>query len=170
MTFCITGNRPEKFPFDYANTASIEMSAYFMCIRALADEVLDRGFTRFLTGMARGVDLDFGVEMIKRKMLSKRYAGLTIEAAIPYPDQAARYDRESKKKYNFILDHADRVTYIANEYTKDCYLARDRYMVDKSDLVLAIWNEQKDGGTYYTIRYAEEKGRELRLVSLKTMR
>ena len=97
MTFCITGNRPEKFPFRYTDTASIEMTAYSVCIRSLADEMLDRGFDKFITGMARGVDLDFGVEMIKRKMLSKRYADLCVEAAIPYPDQAARYDRESKK-------------------------------------------------------------------------
>ena len=161
---CISGHRPEKLP-----TGAPLRMLQSLLFREI-ESAMEEGADTFYTGMARGVDLDFGVEMIKRKMLSKRYADLCVEAAIPYPDQAARYDRESKKKYNFILDHADRITYIENEYTKDCYLARDRYMVDKSDLVLAIWNEQQDGGTYYTIRYAEEKGKELKLVSLKTMR
>lgn len=170
MTFCITGNRPEKFPFNYFDTASIQMTAYNICIRSLAEEFLDRGFDHFITGMARGVDLDFGVEMIRCKKLSKRYEGLTVEAAIPYPEQYLRYDYASRKKYNYILEYCDRTTYISNEYSKDCYFRRNRYMVDNSDAVIALWNGEESGGTFYTINYAREQGKEVRIVSLKTMR
>ena len=36
-------------------------------------------------------------------------------------------------------------------------LKRDRYMVDNSDIVVAYLTKSS-GGTYYTVKYANEKG------------
>ena len=44
---------------------------------------------------------------------------------------------------------------------------RNRYMVDNSDLVLAVWNGEKRGGTWYTIDYALKKGKPVRYIMLK---
>ncbi len=169
MTFCITGNRPEKFPFDYSNGASIQMTAYAACIKKLAFEYLSYGYDHFILGMARGVDIDFGKEIVRYKTTFDKFKDVVIEAAIPYRGQEARYDNLSRKKFNYIMENCGKVTYIADTYSRECYLARDRYMVDNSDFVLAIWNGVHEGGTYYTIRYATEQKKEVRLISLKTM-
>ncbi len=39
-------------------------------------------------------------------------------------------------------------------------------MVDKSDLVFAVWNGEEKGGTWNTIRYAERKGRKTEILLL----
>lgn len=59
MTCCITGNRPEKIPFDYAKKDSCEYALYTDALFQKAEELMRRGYTSFITGMARGVDLDF---------------------------------------------------------------------------------------------------------------
>ena len=169
MTFCVTGNRPEKFPFNYYNTASLEMTAYFTCLKNLVSEYLSRGYTRFITGMARGVDIDFAEQVVNFKKTFRQYKDVVIEAAVPHKGQADRYDVRSKRKYDFILSNCDKVTFLADEYSSDCFFKRNRYMVDNSDSVIAFWNGDASGGTFYTINYARERGKDIRLISLKTM-
>jgi predicted Rossmann fold nucleotide-binding protein DprA/Smf involved in DNA uptake len=41
--------------------------------------------------------------------------------------------------------------------------ARDRYIVDKSD-VLLCYLRKKSGGTYYTYKYAEELEKEIIII------
>lgn len=40
---------------------------------------------------------------------------------------------------------------------KSAYFARNRQIVENSDLIVAFWNG-KSSGTHYTLRYAESKG------------
>ena len=40
--------------------------------------------------------------------------------------------------------------------------ARDKKMVDAADICLVVWDGIPAGGTYYTMRYAEEQGKEIR--------
>ena len=166
MTFCVTGNRPEKFPFDYSDTASKEMTAYFAYLKNIAFECLDAGYDTFITGMARGVDLDFAIEIIKMKKEYKRFSDVKIVCAIPYRAQSAGYDTESKKKYNYIKSKADSVAVLSEKYEKDCFLDRNRYMVDNSEYVVAFLNENQYGGTTYTVNYAVSKGKKVKKISL----
>lgn len=169
MVLCITGNRPEKFPFDYRIGASIQMNAYRTCIKKLAADYLREGYTHFITGMARGVDLDFALEIISCRKSFRQYAGVTIEAAIPFRDQADNYSPRARRDYDAVLASADKITYVCEEYASDCYFRRNRYMVDNADAVLALWNGEERGGTFYTINYAQKKGKQIKIVSLKTM-
>jgi len=51
------------------------------------------------------------------------------------------------------------VVWLADKYFKDCYTTRDRWMVDRSDKVLVVWDGKPGGGTYYTMGYAQEKNK-----------
>ena len=44
-------------------------------------------------------------------------------------------------------------------YTHDCY----KTMVDAADIVLAVWDGKKWGGTWKTIEYALDQNKEVRL-------
>lgn len=46
---------------------------------------------------------------------------------------------------------------------------RNRYMIDKSALAIAVFNGIKQGGTWYTIRYAKAKGVRVMTINLNEM-
>lgn len=45
-------------------------------------------------------------------------------------------------------------------------LVRNRYMVDHSDTVLAIWNGEESGGTWQTIKYARSKNKKIDIIHI----
>ena len=57
----------------------------------------------------------------------------------------------------------DRETVVQQHYDRWCMLRRDRYMVDRSAAVLAVF-DGTPGGTRYTLNYAMEHGREILLL------
>ena len=58
----------------------------------------------------------------------------------------------------YIVDKAAGVQFLEDEYSGGCFTRRDRRMVDDCDVLLVVWDGIKNGGTYYTYRYALEKG------------
>lgn len=52
--------------------------------------------------------------------------------------------------------------WLYDKYPGKCgYIERDRYMVDHSDVVLAVWDGVEQGGTWDTIEYARSKGKQI---------
>jgi len=43
---------------------------------------------------------------------------------------------------------------------------RNRYMVDESSRVIAVYDGREDGGTTYTINYANTQGRTVTVIEL----
>ena len=59
---------------------------------------------------------------------------------------------DQKRKYN-ILTAADKAVITSEQYNRGCFFTRNRYMVDKADVVVCAFNG-KSGGTAYTVDYA----------------
>mgnify|MGYP000021523568 FL=1 len=55
---------------------------------------------------------------------------------------------------------------LSEKYYRGCYLRRDEYMVSRASIVVAYWDNVREGGTYYTVRKAVERGR--RVINLYT--
>ena len=164
MTCCVTGARPENFPFLY--NGSVEYALYFEELSDKIKDLICEGYTHFISGMARGVDLDFCrlVYMLKSDDL------ITLEAAISYPDQAEKWKFRDRFRYHNLLKKCDIKTIVSSSYTFDCMQKRNQYMVDHSDLVLAVWNGEKKGGTWNTIRYAQKVGKPIRFLMLNEIK
>jgi uncharacterized phage-like protein YoqJ len=79
--------------------------------------------------------------------------GIPFVAAIPCATQYKRWPVESQKYYHELLDQAMGEEIIGEKYTPTCMQERNVWMVDNSDIVLALWNGSH-GGTYYCIQYA----------------
>ena len=56
-----------------------------------------------------------------------------------------------------IIKKADFVKEINDHYFTGCYQVRNEWMVDRSNLVIAVFNGQKSG-TKNTVDYAKRKG------------
>ena len=155
-TCCVTGNRPQKFPWKYGRGR--KHKKYLAGLDEQLDELIGLGYLHFISGGALGVDQDFAEAVLEAK---KIYAPITLEIAVPCRAQAKRWTVVERLRYCSILDRADKVTVLSEYYTPACMQRRNEYIVDKSDLVLAYWNGEESGGTFYTMSYAKRQGKAL---------
>ena len=155
-TCCVTGYRPRKLPFGYR-----EQDQRCIALKAALLEQIEaavqEGYTRFLTGMAEGVDLFFAEQVL---LLKSRGMPIRLEAVVPCPDQCARWIPAQKARYHRIFQACDWAYLVSERYSKDCMMKRNRFMVDHSDRVIAVFDGQP-GGTARTVAYAEQRGRQV---------
>ena len=57
-----------------------------------------------------------------------------------------------------LLDQCDLETVVQHTYTPGCMNRRNRYMVDRSSLLIAVYGGIPQGGTLNTLSYAMGKG------------
>ena len=166
QTCCCTGHRPKSFPFQYG----IDTKRYNAYLQTLLQKVElainGYGVANFISGMALGVDLDFAEIVLK---LRKKYP-IALECAIPCPNQTLKWRVTDKLRYESILKRADKITTVSDRYTSDCMLKRNRYMVDKSELIIAVFNGAPQGGTWYTISYAERENKLIEIIDLCSLK
>lgn len=161
-TCCCTGHRPKGFPFRYGIDRQRHKKYLQALERKIELAITEYGITDFISGMALGADLDFAEIVLK---LRNKYP-VTLECAIPCPDQTLKWNVKDRLRYERIVKKADKVTLISERYTADCMLKRNRYMVDKSGLIIAVFNGIEKGGTRYTIKYAQSKHKPIELIEL----
>ncbi|MBD5086530.1 MAG: DUF1273 domain-containing protein [Clostridiales bacterium] len=162
QTCCCTGHRPKGFPFKYGVDKQKHNAYLLLLEEKIKLAITEYGITNFISGMAIGVDLDFAEIVLK---LRNKYP-ITLECAIPCPNQTLKWNSSDKLRYESILKRADKINLISERYTPECMLKRNRYMVDKSQLVIAVFNGIKQGGTWYTINYAKRENKVIEIINL----
>ena len=161
-TCCCTGHRPKGFPFKYGFDNQKHNAYLSMLEEKIKFAITDYGITNFISGMAIDVDLDFAEIVLK---LRNKYP-ITLECAIPCPNQTLKWNTYDKLRYESILKRADKINLVSENYTPECMLKRNRYMVDKSNVVIAAFNGIEQGGTWYTINYAKKENKVILLIDL----
>ena len=122
------------------------------------DTAIADGYMDFYCGMARGIDT-FAAEILIEKM--KENPMINIHAALPCPEQQLGWTEKEKERFNNILRYTKTKTVISPMYTETCMLSRNRFMVDNSERVIAVWTGFFRGGTAYTVRYAKKENKEI---------
>lgn len=116
----------------------------------------------FISGMALGVDMICAEIVLE---LKKTYPQITLECAIPCETQAAKWNEKYRDRYFNTVIASDKETMLQTHYTADCMMKRNKYMVDKSDIVVAVWNGSK-GGTANTINYAKQSEKTIKQITV----
>ena len=111
----------------------------------------------FICGMAEGCDIFFGEAVAA---LRRCRPDVTLEAAVPCPEQDLRWSAGSTERYDRLLSECDKLTVVSPRYSPECMMRRNRYMVDRSGVVIAVFNGSR-GGTFNTLRYAVRCGLEI---------
>lgn len=150
-TCCFTGHRPNKLPWGKDENQSCCRRFKFELRDILERKIRYEKYSHFITGMAMGIDM-IAAEMIIK--LKKKH-NITLEAAIPCEEQYRGWFKPYVDRYKAILEQCDKITYIKKHYTLDCMKKRNQYMVNSSDLVIAVWNKDPHSGTAQTINYAK---------------
>ena len=155
-----TGHRPYKFPWGYDETAAgcVQLKAV---LSAKIAELAAAGITDFLSGMAEGTDTWAALAVLA---LREKNPALKLHCILPCKGQANRWTASVRELYYQILDMADDVIYVSEDYHKGCMLERNRYLVDHAAKLLAVYNGERRGGTAMTVRYARKLGREIMII------
>lgn len=135
MKVALTGHRPERLRGHEAEVREWIEKQFQMY-----------NFSEAYCGMAQGADQIFG-------SVAKE-CNVPLVCCLPY----------KRKKYHPFEEYLmeDSWIYIVSEeYHKENYFIRDKYMVDNCDILLAIWDGIEFGGTYNTIEYAKQIDRKI---------
>ena len=155
-----TGHQSKSFPWKYNETASdciLLREVLTEQIKALAG----RGVTDFLSGMAQGVDLWCARIVLN---LRKENPALKLHCVLPCKGQESKWKASAQERYHSILAQANEIIYVGEEYSRDCMLKRNRWLVDHSSILLAVYNGTRRSGTGMTLRCAQKLGREVIIV------
>lgn len=144
MIVAVTGHRPDKLG-GYSQATLNKLVA-------LAESELKRlDALTVITGMALGWDQAVAV--------AASNLGIPFLASVPFDGQESRWPSSSQAFYKDVLSRAKAVV-VVNPGTYQAWKmqARNVYMVDRCDKLLAMWNGTS-GGTANCVRYAESVGK-----------
>ena len=144
-TCCVTGHR---------DIPAEQMDRIQKLLRQEILAAIEDGYTHFISGFATGADLLFADIIAELKEIYP----ITLEAAIPYPGRMKTPDETFQR----LIRCCDTVKIHSDSYFKGCYMRRNRYLVDQSQRVIAVYDGRPTGGTAATVRYA--KGKDVRVV------
>ena len=150
-TCCFTGHRVIAPHTKEALTAILDRR-----LVALADI----GFTEFRTGGARGFDTLAAQRVL---LLRQTHPACKLHLILPCKEQDRSWNASERAAFAEIMQEADSIRFLREQYTPDCMHARNRALVDGSDLCLAFLTANR-GGTLYTCSYALKSG--VRLINL----
>ncbi len=151
-----TGHRASKLPWQN-DESDIRCIVLKEKIADAVEAIYRSGIRHFICGMANGCDMYFCEAIIK---LRASHDDITLEAAIPWEGQSDGWSDDLKKRYFKLVEDCDYYTLVQSNYTPDCFMRRNRYMVDNSSVIIAAYNGSP-GGTMKTMLYAIRQGIEI---------
>ena len=145
QTVCFTGHR---------HIPKNELPIIKERLRETVIGLIGRGCRFFGAGGALGFDTLAAQTVLEFRAL---YPQIRLILVLPCKDQSARWQTDDISVYDEILRQADKVVYLRKRYCDCCMHERNRYLVDNSS-VCVCYLRRSNGGTAYTITYAQERG------------
>ncbi len=152
-------NYPKHQTLAFTGHRDIKESDRAELHKRLKDAVIESyklGYRYFINGMALGFDM-LAAEVVLD--LRESYEDIHLIAAVPFPGQESRWPLGQQNRYNQILDEADEVFYVSSYFERGCEMKRNRWMIDRANHLIAYFNGEPHGGTYFTYHRAEEQGK-----------
>jgi len=158
LRVCFSGHRPDRL-------GGYEDNPTQKATREALGEIVDKlvseyDYVEFTSGMAVGVDTWAAIEVLRARLEHPEKVSLRL--AVPFVGQQNKWPLNSQMEWLEVYRAADSIYFVDEEgYAPWKLLNRNKWMVDNCDLVVAVWNGEKRGGTAHCIRYASRKGREI---------
>lgn len=147
MIIAVTGHRPNKIGNEYNGEGP-----YTDYLVEEFDKIIDEWKpTKAISGMALGVDTIWAACTLS--------LGIPLIAAIPFEGQDCKWPLSSRETYWRILeDELVEKVYVSEPgYQAWKMHKRNEWMVDHADVLVAVWDEGEQGGTWACIQYARSK-------------
>ena len=165
-TVCFTGHRPQKL----GGSEQTPIADFVKrSLRDAIERAIKRRIDTFISGGALGVDqwaaeIVLGIRALKIKESYLRESNIKLIVAQPFPSQSAKWPQDARRRYDKILQKADRIVAVSDDpYAAWKMQKRNEWMVDNSDAVIAIW-DGTPGGPANTVDYARKLGRSVLVI------
>lgn len=159
-----TGHRPKAFSFGY-DESSPEFLDLRNKIKNTIIQVCNSGCRTFFCGMAEGVDLWCGEIVLELR--DDFSPPLEICAVVPHYSQPDSMSGVNKERYRRIMNSAKERFLVSRQYSKFCFMKRNRFLVDSTDAIIAVLKEGEDrSGTAQTVRYAKKMKKRIFFVNV----
>ena len=148
-----TGHRPERLEMDEG------------VVKAWLEEQIRKaasdGYTDFITGMQRGVDL-WAADIVLK--LKKEGLPVKLICACAWKGMDKGWEPEWVYKYRTVLAAANKIVYVSNVPGRAAFFERNHWMVDNSSRLIGVYTGAP-GGTKETVWYA--KNHDLEVITIK---
>ena len=121
-------------------------------LKRTIETLIKQGVENFYNGMAIGFDL-LAAEYVLA--LRKKHPQVKLIACVPCYGQEKYFSEADKKRYVKILKKADETVVLADHYYQGCMQNRDRYMVERAEVMIAYCTKAT-GGAAYTVKIFEK--------------
>lgn len=148
-TCTFTGHRPERLELPEEQVKE--------WLEGQIKRAADEGYTDFITGMQRGVDLWAAEAVLK---LDRQ---IRLIAACAYRGMEENWDLDWQERYHHVLSQSYLVYYISDTPGREAFFARNQWMVDRASRLIAVYTGAP-GGTKKTIEYARKKKLDIVLI------
>lgn len=120
----------------------------------------DEGYTDFITGMQRGVDL-WAAEAVLKLIDNDRQ--IRLIAACAFRGMEEDWETDWKERYYYVLSRSELVYYISDHPDKRPFLDRSHWMVDRASRLIAVYTGAPSD-TKETIEYARKKNLDIVMI------
>ena len=144
-TCTFTGHKPERLVLPEEQVKE--------WLKEQIERATDEGYTDFITGMQRGVDLWAAEAVLK---LIDKDRQIRLIAACAFRGMEENWDLDWKDRYYYVLSRSELVYYISDQPGRKAFFARNHWMVDRASRLIAVCSDAL-GDTKETIEYARKK-------------
>lgn len=151
LTCCFTGHR-DISKNEYAKIYEVTKIIIEILIK-------EKGILYFKVGGARGFDTIVALAIIELKV---KYQDIKLILILPCKNQCFKWNKRDIDLYNLVLESADEIIYISENYTKTCMLERNDELLENSNYCVCYLREKiMQGGTFYTVSRAKKNNIEI---------
>ena len=123
-------------------------------LREHVERLYDRGVRQFMSGGALGFDL-LAAETVLA--LRERCPQIELCMVLPCANQADKFPDAQRARYDRLIEQADKVVTLSEQYYDGCMLARNLHMAQCADVCLCYLRYSR-GGTYHAVGAAAARG------------
>jgi uncharacterized phage-like protein YoqJ len=151
MILAVTGHRPPRL-----GGFNVPNPVFDAVMRALDEQLMSLQPEMVLTGMGLGVD-QWAADLC-------RLNEIPYTAVIPFEGYQNAWPAESRRTYDLLIRDAALVRTLASEPPEGANVAgllrtRNRYLINESDALLAVYSQIRETGTGQAVGYAMEQHR-----------
>ncbi len=146
-----TGHRPPRLGLGY-DQKSVELLTRFARehLEGMVKASPRFKFNSVVSGMAQGWDQALGLAALE--------LDIPLICALPFEGQEAKWPLDARGRYQKMLADAREVVVVCEGgYAAAKFIERDHWMVDNSNMLLALWDLEETGGTWATVKYARDE-------------